>query len=436
MNVLLLTCGNESSIEIIKSLAQLNVVTIHGAHYEPLNPSHAYLNKDLYFHEIRNLIYPQDFLDDVAKLVQEHNIELIFTTNCKIIKLIYDNYSIVKGLGLDELLLLPNYDTLKYCLFKDKLYEKFPQYSPIVYNLSNKILLVDKLVGFFAKPAYGSSAENARRVNYSEAIELSDNDEYVVTENLPGEEVTVDCLSSSIGKLEDFNVRSRSSVRNGITNIGMSLGEPIYSELQPIIYEISQELKIPYIWFIQFKRNSKGVFKLLEINCRVSGSFSITKTARKDYIQHLFEWFQILPDEHIIVKGAPQHNDIITLRHFNSLEYNRKRYVVDIDGTICTETRGFYQNAKPIGHAIKLINELYDEGAEIIFHTARGMVRFNNDIAKVYDNLFSLTQQQLKEWGVKYDKLILGKPAGTYIDNKMETINGMIAKKGIRDYKF
>jgi hypothetical protein len=44
------------------------------------------------------------------------------------------------------------------------------------------------------------------------------------------------------------------------------------------------------------------------------------------------------------------------------------------------------------------------------------MKRFNNDVAAVYQNLYDLTTTQLKRWGVKYDKLIMGKPYGTQVD--------------------
>jgi hypothetical protein len=94
-------------------------------------------------------------------------------------------------------------------------------------------------------------------------------------------------------------------------------------------------------------------------------------------------------------------------------------YVFDIDGTICTNTDGDYENALPFENRIKRINQLYDEGNIIHFLTARGMGRSDN--ASVYaDRAFrKLTVKQLSEWGVKYHRLFLGKPAGDiYIDDK------------------
>ena len=96
-----------------------------------------------------------------------------------------------------------------------------------------------------------------------------------------------------------------------------------------------------------------------------------------------------------------------------------KTYVFDIDGTICYSTNSDYENSKPIFYRISRINKLYDEGNNIIFHTARGMGRSNNSLAYAYAALYDLTKDQLKLWGVKYHKLFMGKPSGDiYIDDK------------------
>jgi hypothetical protein len=95
------------------------------------------------------------------------------------------------------------------------------------------------------------------------------------------------------------------------------------------------------------------------------------------------------------------------------------RYVVDIDGTICTFTDGKYENASPIEDRINQINELYEKGHTVVYFTARGMHRTSND-PKLVEILFrELTERQLREWGCKYHYLIMGKPsADVYIDDK------------------
>jgi len=86
-------------------------------------------------------------------------------------------------------------------------------------------------------------------------------------------------------------------------------------------------------------------------------------------------------------------------------------YCFDIDGTICTNTNGDYEKAQPLTNRIKIVNDLFNEGHQIIMFTARGSTT-NFDWKH-------LTKQQLKYWGVNYHKLIFGKPeADIFIDDK------------------
>tara|TARA_Y100000592_G_scaffold91377_1_gene151460 strand:+ start:19475 stop:19801 length:327 start_codon:yes stop_codon:yes gene_type:complete len=97
------------------------------------------------------------------------------------------------------------------------------------------------------------------------------------------------------------------------------------------------------------------------------------------------------------------------------------KYVFDLDGTLCTNTDGKYKDAKPIQERINKVNKLYDEGNEIIILTARGMGRYKNDCRKAYNHFYTLTKNQLSEWGIKHHDLFLGKPSGDiYIDDKGE----------------
>lgn len=85
-------------------------------------------------------------------------------------------------------------------------------------------------------------------------------------------------------------------------------------------------------------------------------------------------------------------------------------YCWDIDGTICTQETD-YNLAKPFPEIIKQINNLYSNGHIIIFHTARGYV--------TGINWEEITKKQLSDWGIKYHKLIFGKPnADYYVDEK------------------
>jgi len=86
------------------------------------------------------------------------------------------------------------------------------------------------------------------------------------------------------------------------------------------------------------------------------------------------------------------------------------KVVCDIDGTICSQEKD-YRDAKPFKDRINHINDLYGAGNTIVFFTARG---YETGIDWEY-----ITKRQLKDWGVKYDQLIMGKPsADIYIDDR------------------
>ena len=89
----------------------------------------------------------------------------------------------------------------------------------------------------------------------------------------------------------------------------------------------------------------------------------------------------------------------------------KKVFCFDIDGTICTNTDGAYENAKPIADRINKLNALYDQGHEIVLFTARGSTTGIDWSEK--------TTEQMHSWGVKYHKLMFGKPfADIFIDDK------------------
>ena len=73
------------------------------------------------------------------------------------------------------------------------------------------------------------------------------------------------------------------------------------------------------------------------------------------------------------------------------MSWTTKRYCFDIDGTICTNTWGEYEDAEPFFDRIKIINELYEKGNHIIYFTARGMGRCDGNIACAYSMWYTLS---------------------------------------------
>jgi len=76
---------------------------------------------------------------------------------------------------------------------------------------------------------------------------------------------------------------------------------------------------------------------------------------------------------------------------------------VDIDETICvTPENRDYKQSQPIFKNIEKINTLYDNGNQIVYWTARG--------SGSGKDWYALTEEQLKQWGAKFTKVMVGKP--------------------------
>jgi glycerol-3-phosphate cytidylyltransferase len=89
------------------------------------------------------------------------------------------------------------------------------------------------------------------------------------------------------------------------------------------------------------------------------------------------------------------------------------KYVFDIDGTLTLpDSQKDYTNAVPDKEAIAEVNHLFEAGHDITLFTARG--------ASSGKQWHDLTVKQLKEWGIKYDRLIdEGKPSwDVFVDDK------------------
>ncbi len=94
-----------------------------------------------------------------------------------------------------------------------------------------------------------------------------------------------------------------------------------------------------------------------------------------------------------------------------------KRFVFDIDGVIAGFRAGLdYDASPPNREMIEIINRLYEWGNEIILFTARGYV--------TGIDWRTVTERQMKDWGLHYHELHFGKPNGDYyVDDKMLDMN-------------
>ena len=101
-----------------------------------------------------------------------------------------------------------------------------------------------------------------------------------------------------------------------------------------------------------------------------------------------------------------------------------QQFVFDIDGVIAMKREDLdYGQAGPNEKMIRIVNQLYDWGNRIVLFTARGYVT-GIDWRPV-------TEKQMKDWGVKYHELHMGKPnADYYVDDKMLSLEFLYKEFG------
>jgi hypothetical protein len=96
----------------------------------------------------------------------------------------------------------------------------------------------------------------------------------LVTELLPGEELTVDCLSALGGELLFAGPRRRERTRAGISMRSTPVDDPA---LVAMARGVSESLAMRGAWFLQAKRDALGVPVLMEVGARIAGTSAVQR---------------------------------------------------------------------------------------------------------------------------------------------------------------
>lgn len=107
-----------------------------------------------------------------------------------------------------------------------------------------------------------------------------------------------------------------------------------------------------------------------------------------------------------------------------------KRFIFDLDDTVSFTHNRDWENATADDEMIEKINQLYDEGFEIWFCTARGMLSCGGDIRIREEVYRESIVKWLRDHNVKYHMLSFEKVLGAYyVDDKALSIEDFKKKK-------
>ncbi|MCX8196467.1 MAG: ATP-grasp domain-containing protein [Acidilobaceae archaeon] len=203
---------------------------------------------------------------ELDKLVREGNVDLVIIT-------VDEEIEALAGKGSRERYVMHPPHTIEVCLNKYLTYRTLERALPEIvpeYSLRPQDLSAELVV---SKPVKG---RGSRGVLVGKRDEFLEKEGVFFVEYLPGDEWTVDVVTSREGELLAAVPRRRLKVRAGVSVIGeVRLEERVMKYTEMVL----QSMEFTGPLNIQFKENSRGELKLQEINLRFSGALDISAAA-------------------------------------------------------------------------------------------------------------------------------------------------------------
>lgn len=264
INVLVFPCGAENASEIHAALTHSLHVNLFGASSVD---DHGRFTFQQYDGDLPK-IDSADFTKKFAALLRRWNIDLVFAAHDSVAAHLA---LLTKSLGF--YLVNGETETTRITRRKSLTYAKFAgaNWLPTVYS-NVGVAIAANAWPILIKPDCGQGGQSITVVNDAAALQSACDliPDPVICEYLPGQEITVDCFSDRNRKLVWVGARTRERIRAGISMRSQLL--PSCSDVDRIATEINVGLVLRGPWFFQLKKDVLGIWKLLEISCRVAGT--------------------------------------------------------------------------------------------------------------------------------------------------------------------
>jgi len=276
--ILVFPCGTEVGNEVINSLRNHKYFKTCFASSEGKSFC-SFRNQEI---NILPFVSNYLFLEEINQLIKEENIDFIIPAHDDVAFELSANSKNIncKIIGQSERI-------NKIVRFKDKTYEFFQDKLPLAKIF--KDIPREKEFPVFVKPIRGQGSANALSLNNLDSFENffkeHDLNEFIVMEDLVGEEFTIDCFSDK-GKLLYFGARTRDKMTRGIAVLTSLVTDKLLnSEFLKFSKIISTEMGMHGVWFFQMKFDSQRKLKLLEVGPRVPGSMMLNRARGVNFIE-------------------------------------------------------------------------------------------------------------------------------------------------------
>ena len=410
--VLIFPAGSEIGLEIYHSLKYSHHVEVFGASGKAdhaaflYDPTH-YVEDELLY------VSAADFIQRLNGYLRRLSIEFVYPTHDTIANFLAEHQSQVEAKVITSCA-----ETNRVARFKAATYKKFEafEFCPELYRAP----YVNLPFPVFLKPDDGQGGKCTYRVDSAAELSfyLGKFPDLLVTEYLPGEELSVDCFTDFQGALLFIGPRTRERVQMGISF--RSTAVEVSDEIRKIAQALNATVSLNGAWFFQLKRNAKGRWKLLEFAPRQSSTMGLYRHCGVNFaLLSLFNALKV-PVQILRNDYALQLDRCLQNRFKADLTY--KRIYVDLDETLIVGRHVY-------GRVMDFLYQCRNKGVEIVLIT-----KHQDDLANtlrdcaISEHLFS----QIVHLSDKQDKADFIDPDGAiFIDNYWHDRRAVRVRHGI-----
>jgi hypothetical protein len=264
VRVLVFPCGSENALELHDALSQSVNIEVWGASSREDHGRHVFRN----YIGGMPFIQSQEFLPVFNEMLRRNHIDAVFPTHDTVAE-----YFANHGSEIACRVIMSDAETARICREKRRIYQLFGDchFAPRIY------FALDDVDSYpvFLKPNVGEGGRNTRCVKTREeaAHAIALQPDLLIVENLPGDELTVDCFTDRHGVLRFVGPRVRSRIFYGISVNSRTL--PVTDEVRGLAEKINLRLRFRGLWFFQVKQAGDSRFKLMEVCTRTAGTMCL-----------------------------------------------------------------------------------------------------------------------------------------------------------------
>jgi hypothetical protein len=268
--VLIFPAGSEIGLEIRQSLKYSHHVEVFGASGKNDHASFCY-DEDHYAEDALYVDQP-DFIERFNALLRRWRIEFVYPTHDTISCFLAEHQE-----ELQAVVITSCAATNRIARSKSLTYQTFAPFDfcPTVYPRAAD----DLPFPVFLKPDNGQGGKGTYIAHCREDLDfyLRRDPALLITEFLPGDELSVDCFTDFDSRLRFVGPRTRERVTMGISF--RSTAVEVTPEIRRIAETINSTVALDGAWFFQTKQDRHGVHKLMEIAPRQSSTMGLYRHA-------------------------------------------------------------------------------------------------------------------------------------------------------------